>query len=679
MASRFWVGGTGTWDQTTTTHWSATSGGAGGVAVPTASDDVTFDANSGAGTVTISVSAPLRSLASAGSTITTLTQNSNIVLTFGTSTPAPSNAALDLTGFTSYTRGNATAGLTFNSSSTTQQTIKTGAFTVGVTTFSGGSWLLLSALNCVNQLIFNTATFDSGGFAITCTNFITQTSQFPVINLRTSTITDSAGSNALLLNGTPIILGSAATFVLSGASPGIQNGSLSNSTLEIGTINFTGTGTLSFTGSFPIRMTALIAGAGQTVSFKNGVTYYITSPAGWQVAGTGTGASLATIISGSAGTAFSLAIGPGIVNVNFLSIKDCHVVGGVTFFAGAGSTNVSGNSGITFRAKAHALSGGPVRGANGSPPLPNVKTFSANTATYGFPVPYIGASCNNQSFDISFPQRTQDNITAFEDSVRARTNGMMFFNNLFDSLPSPLASNPNRLLQAGKTPMLTLLAATSNGVYDIAGILAGTYDSLIQNWAGWMNGRCIVRFSHEMNAVNAWTHYTNAANYVAVWNYVRGVWQAKETALGLPHALWFWCPNFGSTFDAFYPGDSNVEIIGADGYSEQNLSWPSPATVYTPASFGLADLEALGAGTKPIIIGEIGCGGTHPNRAGWFTSLFSLLPSHPRVKGFNYWWHNNEIVFDHYQFTVAERDQNDDPLAASAFQAGLASWAAGVT
>jgi hypothetical protein len=42
MASRYWVGGTGTWDQTA--HWSATSGGAGGASVPTLSDDVIFNA-----------------------------------------------------------------------------------------------------------------------------------------------------------------------------------------------------------------------------------------------------------------------------------------------------------------------------------------------------------------------------------------------------------------------------------------------------------------------------------------------------------------------------------------------------------------------------------------------------------------------------------------------------------
>lgn len=53
MANRYWVGGTASWDGTAGTKWALTSGGAGGQAVPTTSDDVFFDANSGANTVTI--------------------------------------------------------------------------------------------------------------------------------------------------------------------------------------------------------------------------------------------------------------------------------------------------------------------------------------------------------------------------------------------------------------------------------------------------------------------------------------------------------------------------------------------------------------------------------------------------------------------------------------------------
>jgi len=60
VAARFWVGGAGTWDGSTTTHWAASSGGASGASAPTATDTVTFDANSGlgsGGTVTVAATA----------------------------------------------------------------------------------------------------------------------------------------------------------------------------------------------------------------------------------------------------------------------------------------------------------------------------------------------------------------------------------------------------------------------------------------------------------------------------------------------------------------------------------------------------------------------------------------------------------------------------------------------
>lgn len=46
MANRFWVGNAGTWDASSTTHWSATSGGSAGASAPSSTDDVFFDANS---------------------------------------------------------------------------------------------------------------------------------------------------------------------------------------------------------------------------------------------------------------------------------------------------------------------------------------------------------------------------------------------------------------------------------------------------------------------------------------------------------------------------------------------------------------------------------------------------------------------------------------------------------
>ncbi len=52
-ATYYWVGGTGTWDTSTTTNWASSSGGAGGAGVPTSVDSVVFDSSCGTGTSTI--------------------------------------------------------------------------------------------------------------------------------------------------------------------------------------------------------------------------------------------------------------------------------------------------------------------------------------------------------------------------------------------------------------------------------------------------------------------------------------------------------------------------------------------------------------------------------------------------------------------------------------------------
>lgn len=55
MADRYWVGGSGIWNFSNTANWASVSGGSGGASAPGFSDNVFFDANSGVGTITVSV------------------------------------------------------------------------------------------------------------------------------------------------------------------------------------------------------------------------------------------------------------------------------------------------------------------------------------------------------------------------------------------------------------------------------------------------------------------------------------------------------------------------------------------------------------------------------------------------------------------------------------------------
>lgn len=133
-ASRFWVGGTGTWDASDTTHWSATDGGAGGASVPGSSDTVSLNANSGGGTVTVNFGGTITiiSLDCAGftGTLDFATNDNNVTLSASgnafiggstaTKTVNMGDGTWTLSGTNNtFTLSGANANLTFNANGST--------------------------------------------------------------------------------------------------------------------------------------------------------------------------------------------------------------------------------------------------------------------------------------------------------------------------------------------------------------------------------------------------------------------------------------------------------------------------------------------------------------------------------------------------------------------------------
>lgn len=170
MADRYWVGGTANWDGTAGTKWATTSGGGGGAAVPTASDDVYFDAGSGTCTVTITASA----------TCLNLNKTSTNVTLAGSSALAISASATFATGWTY------TGAITFNAT-TTGFTITSNGTTLGSNiTFNGvgGGWTLADALNTSGAVTLTNGALSDGGFTLTSASFLANNS-----NTRTITKT----------------------------------------------------------------------------------------------------------------------------------------------------------------------------------------------------------------------------------------------------------------------------------------------------------------------------------------------------------------------------------------------------------------------------------------------------------------------------------------------------------
>lgn len=211
MSARFWVGGTGNWDAVTTTHWSASSGGAGGASVPGASDTVTFDASSGGGTVTITADHSVTSV-TGGAFTGTLNYGTGRSLTYqtfnfsgtGTRSLTLGNSTITITGSNGWNI-QTTTNLTFSGASSTitftgsfMGTLQFGSLTYGTLNFTGAGDVIPANINCT--------TFNRTGTAVkTCS--IT----FSGANTITGTLTLAGNSSVNRLLVASTIVGTART------------------------------------------------------------------------------------------------------------------------------------------------------------------------------------------------------------------------------------------------------------------------------------------------------------------------------------------------------------------------------------------------------------------------------------------------------------------------------------
>lgn len=186
MADRYWVGGTANWDGTAGTKWATTSGGAGGAAIPTSTDNVFFDGASGANTVTIA----------AGNT-----GCANLDCTGFTGTLAGS-AALTATGNPKFVAGMTltyTGALTLNA--TGAQTITSGGKTLGPLTIdsNGGSYQLQDALTmgATRTLTLTRGTFNMNNKAVSVGLFDSNNTNTRSITSGGATMSLTASSGTL--------------------------------------------------------------------------------------------------------------------------------------------------------------------------------------------------------------------------------------------------------------------------------------------------------------------------------------------------------------------------------------------------------------------------------------------------------------------------------------------------
>lgn len=345
MADRYWVGGTGSWDATTTTNWSATSGGSGGASAPTSADNVIFNSASNATgyTVTVGTNAVCNDLNVTGPA------SGNVTFSLPASARLDPYGSMTLPATGLVWTGVAGALVTFRAT-TTGKTITTNGVTLTLTAVAfngvGGGWTLGSAFTVTGGAftVIN-GTFDSGSFNITGTSFNSNFAGTRAINLGSSTVTLNSNLNFAQTTGF--------TF----------NAGTSQITCSNANTTFTG-GAQTF---YNVSFTAVNAGT-TTISDANtfnNLTQTSRSVTGTRVVSLGANQTISGILtlgaantsirriqvqSSVVGTQRTITVDGSLAALADCDFRDIATAGSVGTWTGTRLGNGLGNSGITFDA-----------------------------------------------------------------------------------------------------------------------------------------------------------------------------------------------------------------------------------------------------------------------------------------------------------------------------------------
>jgi len=353
-ADRYWVGGgsTSDWNAVGDTNWSATSGGANNASVPTSSDNVYFDSNSGVGTSVLSANITIRSLNCTGFT-GTLQHNSGITLSIGDSAAGASAIALKFVAGMTYTLGDpATSAINFITGNLNVQTIDFAGKTTGNVSFIGNnissSWRYEGVHNTSTTAIvtLNRGTLNTNGFAVSWGAFNGASTNTRTLTLGASTVSITGVGTVWDCShpsGTALTLTANTSTITITDTSGVSKtfigaGKTTYRAIIFSGDNITVTGTNTFTEMFVNN-----AGLPTGLLFTSGETQTVTD-----FNTNGSSGNLAIIKSTVGASSATISKSSGILSVDYMSIQDITAAGGATWYAGANSTNVSGNTGWTF-------------------------------------------------------------------------------------------------------------------------------------------------------------------------------------------------------------------------------------------------------------------------------------------------------------------------------------------
>jgi len=342
MADRYWVGGAGTWDATTTTNWSATSGGAGGASAPTLIDNVIFNSasNATAYAVTLGTNANALDITIAGPATgnVTITAASSLINLYGSWTNAATSVVFSGSG--SLVLWASTTGKTI-----TTNGVSLGALNVIPNNATGG-WTLGSAIAFTGTLSLQGGSFNTGNYSVTCANFSGSNAVVRSLTLGTSTITlDNTAAwtfttttNLTFNAGTSTIIASSASVTFSGGGLTYYNVSFTSVTALTHTIQGANAfNNLTFTSRTTDGVGAIVVSANQTISGT------------LTLGAANTAVRRLFVRSDTIGTQRTLTVAT-IATLADVDFQDTVAAGASGTFSGTRLGNCTNNSNITFGA-----------------------------------------------------------------------------------------------------------------------------------------------------------------------------------------------------------------------------------------------------------------------------------------------------------------------------------------
>lgn len=334
MANRYWIGGSGTWSDSS--HWSGSSGGGGGASVPSPSDDVIFNAAS----------------FSANNQVVTLASDSGNIFcksinTVGVDRPF----VFDTVAITLYLYGDATLSPNLSLKSPghlkfmivgnvvfTQNGAELRTTTEGsdIYILNSSSQITLGGPLSISSIYQRAGTLITNGQELTTTSFFMDAFTDTSLNITGSTMNIIEGtgpdSSFVLLPGPGVLTASGSTLFLKAPSWDYSSGGRSLPDVRIVAPNVRLIGNNTF-GTLTAKEKFIVeSGKTQTVGTLS-MNGSVSTPI--------------KLRSSTPGSPATLSKSSGMVNTSYLDIQDSIATGGATWNA-ANSINSGNNTGWNF-------------------------------------------------------------------------------------------------------------------------------------------------------------------------------------------------------------------------------------------------------------------------------------------------------------------------------------------